>query len=372
VLSRKWDFLGGDDNLLRIDMLASEFVAALEQDYTIEALTELGLYERVDDELQLPSWLDDDAHIYVAIDQDKRTLSFSNGKEFLFPMTRTALDYALERIPPDSTQASLFIVDSQDSVDVMQRLGLRAVSGEGLEVLGSDHVQELFSGDQRSDFGWRFYLLLVDFNVARLEDRPTAAIGEVIKRLADAADVYGIDPVRRFGVCRPSAHEFQVLERAASFEDSAQICQLFEEWSAAAKSVRIHSWRAHFNSETRSFSAASSALTNALLQSNEFIRRAEVLVALPAYRAASRGPVMQKFYEDIDRASDPFDQVDSMAAASYAEIFLDSDPLVRAGEAVLAGQTPPSLRELQAESLDQRQRCIVELRRIRRDRKVKR
>ena len=84
------------------------------------------------------------------------------------------------------------------------------------------------SGDQRSDLGWRYYLLLVDFDVARLENRPTAAIGEVIKRLADAADVYGIDPARRFGVCRPSAHEFQVLERAITFEDSAQICQLFE------------------------------------------------------------------------------------------------------------------------------------------------
>ena len=131
-------------------------------------------------------------------------------------MTRTALDYALERIPPDSTQApvTLFVVESQDAVEVMQRLGLRAVSSEGLEALGRDDVQRLFSGDQRSDFGWRYYLLLVDFDVARLENRPTAAIGEVIKRLADAADVYGIDPARRFGVCRPSAHEFQVLERA--------------------------------------------------------------------------------------------------------------------------------------------------------------
>ena len=61
-----------------------------------------------------------------------------------------------------------------------------------------------------------------------------------------------------------------------------------------------------------------------------------------------------------------------MAAAGYAETFLDSDPLVRAAEAVLAGQTPPSARELQEESFEQRQRCMVELRRIRRDRKAKR
>ena len=87
-------------------MPPSEFVAALEQDYPVEALTELGLYERVDDELRLPSWLDGDAHLYVTIDEDNRTIAFSRGNEFLFPMTRTALDYALERIPPDSTQAT--------------------------------------------------------------------------------------------------------------------------------------------------------------------------------------------------------------------------------------------------------------------------
>ena len=119
-------------------------------------------------------------------------------------------------------------------------------------------------GDQRSDFDWRYYLLLVDFDVAHLDKRPTAAIGEVIERLADAADVYGIDPARRFGVCRPSAHEFHVLERATTFKDSAQICQLFETWAAAARSGRINSWRTHFDTEAASFSAASAKLTHAL------------------------------------------------------------------------------------------------------------
>ena len=165
---------------------------------------------------------------------------------------------------------------------------------------------------------------------------------------------------------------FKCSSVRSSFEDSAQICQLFEKWSAAAKSVRINSWRTHFDTEAASFSVARAALTRALEQSNDIARRAEVLVALPAYRAAGKGAVMQKFYEAIDRASDPFDQVDLMAAADYAETFLDSDPLVRAAEAVLAGQTPPSARELQDELFEQRQRCMVELRRIRRDRKAKR
>lgn len=164
VRSEKWGFLGEDD-LLRIDMPPIELVAALRQDLTVEALTWLGLNEGVDDELRLPSWLDGDAHLYAAIDEDKHTVAFSRGNEFLFPMTRTALDYALERIPPDSTQApvTLFIVESQDAVEVMRRLGLRAVSSEGLEALGRHDVQRLFCGDERNDFGWRYHFVARGF-----------------------------------------------------------------------------------------------------------------------------------------------------------------------------------------------------------------
>ena len=92
-----------------------------------------------------------------------------------------------------------------------------------------------------------------------------------------------------FGVCRPSPHEFQVLERAISFEDSAQICQIFESWSAAAQSVRINNWRTHFETEAASFSVARAALTRALEQPNDIVRRVEVPAALAAYRAAGKG-----------------------------------------------------------------------------------
>ena len=87
---------------------------------------------------------------------------------------------------------------------------------------------------------------------------------------------------------------------------------------------------------------------------------------------AGKGTLIQKFYSAIDRASDPFDQVNLIAAAGYAETFLDADPLVRAAEAVLAGKNPPSARDLQDEGFEQRQKCMVELRRIQRDRQAKR
>ncbi len=367
----KWGFLKQND-LLRIDMPPNEFVEALAQDFPVESLTALGFYELVDGKLRLPSCLDGDPPLYVAIDDNTGNISISCGDNLLFPMTRTAVDRALERIQPDSTQTTetLFIVESQDAVEVMQRLELRAVTSAGLDALGHHDVEQLFSGDQRSDCNWRYYLTLVDLDVARLENRLTLTIGKVIERLAHAQSLYDIDPGRRFGVCRPSPDEFQVLERAASFGDSDRIRQLFEKWSEAAKSARISSWRSYCQVSLPSFAAARAALLHALRQTDEVRRRVEVSAAFPAYRAVTEA-LSKKFYATVDSARDPFEQVDFVAAAGYAEIFFASDPLVRAAKDVLAGRTPPSALELHLEMLALRQQCLAELRRICRDRKGK-
>jgi hypothetical protein len=371
VRSKKWRFL--EARPLRIDMPPADFVAALEQDCTAEALIDLGLYERVGEELRLPGWLDGDAHLYVAIDKSNKTIKFTRGDHFLFPILRAAVDLALERIEPDSTQvpATLFIVDSDDSVEVLRQLGLPAVSGAGLEALGSQDIERIFSGDQRSDFAWRYYLLLLDLDVAGLDNRPTATIGEVINRLADAAEVYGIDPGRRFGVCRPSACQLHLLERTIAFEASAKICQLFEKWSAAAKSITINNWRTHFDAKAATFTVARAALIRALQMSHDISRRAAVLEALPAYRLATSGTIIPNFNKDFDRASHPMHQLESIAIVEYAENFFNGDPLVVAAEAVLKGQAPSSVCELENETLQQRQRSLNEIRRIYRDRKQK-
>jgi hypothetical protein len=213
-------------------------------------------------------------------------------------------------------------------------------------------------------------MLLMDFELASIKNRPAAAIGEVINRLADLAKMYSVDLGRRFSVCQPSEHEFQVLELAIRFEDSAKIRELFEKWSVAAKSAPIKSWRTQAGTEVVSFSATTAALTRAL-QLPADLRVAEVVVALPAYLAAGKEVVIGKFFQASDRASDPFDQIDLIAAADYARDFFERDPLVRAAEAVLAGDAPLSAAELQ-EDFERRQRCLLELRRIRRDRKAKR
>ena len=374
LTSQKWDFLGGQEGMLRIEMLPLDFIKAMAQDFSPEELATIGLYRRVGDELQVASWLDNNVDLYVAIDESNETVAFSAGDEFLFPLKRTAVDLGLERNPPDSTQPveTLFIVESPEAVKIMQRLGLQSVSCDGLNDLDSNDVQRLFAGDARSDFGWRYFLMLLNFDVTRFENSPLAAMNEVISRLADAEVVYRVDPSRRFGVSRPTKREFESLERAAAFKDTAETRQVFENWSTAAKSATIGNWRSHLAVETLPFADASTALTHALQLPNGFHRRCAVQAALASYRAAGKEAVMQKFFDAIERTRDPFDQVNMIAAAGFAENFLENDPLVRSAEAVLAGEIPASARELRDECFDQRLRCMAELRRIQRDRQGKR
>ena len=266
--------------MLRIDISPREFVATLQQNYTCEDLSAFGICERDLEELRTSSWLESDAHLYATIDERKRTITFSRTK-LSFPVTRTALEYALERNLPDSAQAAdtLFVVESQDSVTVMERLGLHAVSSNGLEALGGNDVKKVFGGDQRGNNGWRYRLMLVDFDIARLVNRTTAAIGEVITRLANAADLYGIDPGRRFDVLRPSADDFRMLERATTFADSALIRGLFNAWVVALQGTYIKNWRTQFDTRAPSYARASAALSNAL-QLQDVFRRVAVWDAL--------------------------------------------------------------------------------------------
>jgi hypothetical protein len=369
----KWSFLN-DGLRRRVDMDSAEFVELLAAEYGTEKAIELGLRESAGDEVRLPNWLDNEADLYVTIDGSSGKACFSSESEFLFPMRRTALDYALECHSSETAEVpqSLFVVDSRDAVEVLQLLGLRAVISEGLETLGHDHVQRLFEVDHRRQPSWRYHAVLVDFDVVRLDNRPTPAIAAVLERLAGAADVYGIDPTRRFGVCRPTRQEFHVLTRAISFNDRGRIRRLFEAWSEAAMSEHNDTWRTRLATEVLSFSAARAALASALQLPDDIARRAEVAVALPAYLASIRGNVMSKFSAEIDAARNAFDQVDLISAENWAESFFDADPLVRAAEAVLASEIPPSVRELELELCEQRRRCIAEIRSSRRYGKGKR
>jgi hypothetical protein len=371
--SSPWCFLVTDDTYLRIDMPSTELKAALKQDATLEALREFGSYDGVVNELQLPAWFEGDAPIYARIQNDKCTIVFSRCSEPSLPRRRTALNYAMEKVPPGAVQppVTLFVVASQMSVDVLRRLGMRAVSCAGLERLSCNDIQRIFFGGPGSPSGWRYHLIFLDCDVAQLHERPMVAIGYLIQRLADMQELYGIDPALRFGVCRPRAKDFAQLKRAASFGDSAKICQLFKSWAATVRKEMIDDWRAHFCAQPASYSEARAALVRAL-QLSDVRRRFAVSAALPAYRAAGQTVVIEKFSNLVESEKDPLAQVDVMAAAYYAEVFFAIDPLNRAAEAVLAGKTPPKMNDFQDGLFDQLQRCFAEIRRIRRDRNINR
>jgi hypothetical protein len=370
---KQLDFLRRQDGWVRIDMEPAEFVAALEQDYSVRMMVTLHLREVVGGEIRLSSWLEGAGCLFAKID-DEGSIRFSRRDNMLFPLGCTALDYALERVPPDAneSQASLFIVDSRDSVEILQRLGLPAVTSDGLESLEAADIQKMFDGDPRSDYGWRHFLVLLDFDVANFTNQPTAAMGAVIERFADTADVYRIDPGRRVALCRLSADEFHRLERAAKLKDAEQVRQIIEDCATAARGLKIDCWRSFLSAKAPSLSEARAALIRALGRPDDPLRRSTVRDALAEYLAAVKRTVTDRLWTDIDHAGDPIEQLKGMEAAYYADVFLANDPLIRLAEAVLAGRDLPSARELQDDAFEKLQKCMAGFRRIYRERKPRR
>jgi hypothetical protein len=367
-----WSFLGLDKRL-RIDMPPSQFLASMEDEFGADALLEINFLEQAGEEVRPASVFNGDPPLYVVIDKQKRSLHFEHDGDLFF-LTGTALDFALERISPKSTLATqnLFVVGCEDDVEVIRALGLRAVTATGLDSLRRTEVARLFPDDPRTDVDWQYHLILLDFDVAKLKKTLSAAIAGVIERLADVADLYGIDPGRRFAVCRLTNDEFNELKLATTFEDSGRIRQLFEGWATNATRQKVDSWRIQSRRPAMTYSAASAALRRALEIQDGYLRRLEVGAALHPYRAAGQGNILAKLNEAVDGEADAFDQLELIAASGYAETFFENDPLLHAAEAVLAGKTPPSARELSEGLLNSRQRCMSELRRIHRGRRPKR
>jgi hypothetical protein len=283
--------------------------------------------------------------------------------------TRTAVDLARERIPRNSKLQTtvLYVAATPQDVEVIRGLGLISVASEGLESLDRNDVERLFAGESSRDDEWRHWLLLMDFNVAARQRQRTSQIGGVIRRLANAADLYQIDPRRRFGVCRPVRKDIEHFFVASEFSDPSTIRQLLEKWAKSAKSSK-RSWRSHFPTARPTYSAARSGLARALERFPDFPDIIQLSRALREYRAAYNSLVLKKFLALADSANDAFEQIDLTRAVELAETVLATDPPVVAAERVLAVQAPLDFRELPEKTLDTRVKSLCELRRIRHDR----
>jgi hypothetical protein len=215
-----WSFLDLD-NRLRIDMPPDEFLGWLEDEYGTQTLINLGFVAKNGDEVRPATIFAGDPPLYITFNKEERSIGVSHEGGDLFCNNESALDCALKQLAPDTTRIaqSLFVVGSEDDVDVLRAIDLPAVIADGLEGLRHGDVERLFAEDLPSDSEWRYHLVLLDFDVAGLDNTPAAAIGVVAERLADVAEVYGQDPGRRFAIFRPSADQFKELKLTTSFEN---------------------------------------------------------------------------------------------------------------------------------------------------------
>ena len=267
----KWEFLG-QDRRRRIEMTPAEFGATMLEYFKPEFLVTCGLFERLGEDVQLVGSLNRDAALLVEIDKSADKIEFTSDDEPLLRLGHTAIQCGLQRKPHAFAEPAqnLWVVASDEEVEILKRLKLPAVLSESLETLRKQEIEGLFAGTHRTDADWQYDLILVDFDIENLVNRPAAAIGHITKRLGTAASVYAIDPSRRFTVLRPTTNEFELLEQVAAFEDCDRVRQLLENWAEAAKRARFDSGITHDRREVPSFTAASQTLER-VLQSNTLL-----------------------------------------------------------------------------------------------------
>jgi hypothetical protein len=80
MLSPKWHFLLSLSGRRLIDCETVDFIECLERDFGSEVVVELGLKERVGDQLRLSTWLDVEAPLFVAgLEEGPLSFSHDNG-----------------------------------------------------------------------------------------------------------------------------------------------------------------------------------------------------------------------------------------------------------------------------------------------------
>jgi hypothetical protein len=370
--SPAWKFLNPETRP-RIDVAPSELIRALQLEHDDAYLVALGLLVQVGDEYQPAGcFVDSEPPWYLTTNPETGRFRYEHDHGDLFLRHETASDLALRRTSFETTlnTTNVFVVGGEDDAEVVRALGLHAVPSKGLEALRRADVNEIFPDDLRSDSGWKYHLNLLHFELARLTNTPSAAIAEVIQRLADIQRVYSIDPGRRFTVVRPTDDQFEELRLATTFEDPVRIRQLLEGWATTARGREAVDWRSESRPPTTTFSAAIAALRSALAQTDLFRRKIEVSAALPIYKATGLQPVLDRIDVATNRAVG-LERLELIAAGNLAAAYLASDPLVVAAEAVLADKPAPT-PELCAQTLSNQMKIMTELRRLHRDRGSKR
>jgi hypothetical protein len=348
VPPRNWEFLFAPDRRAEVDMDTAEFFAIVEEGWGEDRLLESRIYERCGDTVRLADRMDVDAPLFVTFDEEEGEVYFTWNEDSLFSLACTALEYATAANSAESAgqENQLFVCDSPDAARIVQRLGLPAVSCDGLEAIGHQDIKRLF-GDGHRGHGWKYFLVLLDFDLCQLDPQPTAALADVIARLTDAADVYGVDLSERFAVCRPNASEMQRLRRAVGFADPSAVRQLLDEWAAHAVNSPISDWQGLLHTEGVRLSTARAELKRAIAfgRRDPSARQSRVEAALQDYKTALEAKIVQPFDTQLDTVADGYEALEIMHTRDIASSVLQTDLLLCEAEAVIADAPPPTYEE---------------------------
>ncbi len=238
----------------------------------------------------------------------------------------------------NSAQGDLLICESADDTYVLRQLGFQALEANDFLELTGTYFQSLFEGDQRTDHAWRYRLIVMDWDVADLNDTRRPTLQALIKRLADVQTVYGIDPRRRFSVSRPEPHDFAVIQSAVSLEDLTSIAMAIRQTWDGSKRAQ---WSAYLERGELTLPHAKAQLARAIDRARCFPNRSEVEEARDAFLRAGSRYTVAPIDALLDAATNPFTTRLLMHEADLAQDDLESHHLVVAANKYLANESLP-------------------------------
>jgi hypothetical protein len=264
-----------------------------------------------------------------------------------------ALIPALRRVDDTSNTDTvpLLLAEALDDVQVLRGLGFDAELSFSLCSLRAAAIEQLFA-PVLTDQSWLHHLMIVDWNVCRVNfrDRPRALA--ILERLSLTQETYGHDPGSRFSRWRPDSNARTAIRNARDFRDAQRVWDLIQ--SSFPKQKLGTTWRYHIKPVAITYHAARAQLQNLLMQSAEIPPVAKVKVALEEFRTVSQSQVITQLYAKADCAESPLERAMIHQVTELHERWFETQAIVEAAKKVIAGNHPGADWQLNSDDLKER------------------